>query len=218
MLFAAVDHKVGEVNWFPATFIMPVDRGYRTQLHVFIFVMFQSQVCWTAHKYWVIKKNPIKISYIDTQQSYLILSNYWNCECQSAINGIGSQLAIKNVFCTSKTIWHGKAIFICNHLYLNICTSKNSSLLVNSSCLIPNINTSTPITHQHQQYRQWKGRPALLGVRSIGTQWSGTPPSRSLPPGSAGAVQTPGWESPRISRSSGAASLGWTYSGKGTQI
>lgn len=45
LLFAAVDHKVGEVNWFPATFLMPVDRGYRTQLHVFIFVVFQSQVC-----------------------------------------------------------------------------------------------------------------------------------------------------------------------------
>lgn len=58
LLFAAVDHKVGEVNWFPATFLMPVDRGYRTQLYVFIFVVFQAQVCWTAHKYWVIKKNP----------------------------------------------------------------------------------------------------------------------------------------------------------------
>lgn len=111
LLFAAVDHKVGEVNWFPATFLMPVDRGYRTQLHVFIFVVFQAQVCWTAHKYWVTKKIQWKISYIDTQQSYLIQSNYWNCECQSAINGIGSQLAIKNGFCTSKIIWHGKATF-----------------------------------------------------------------------------------------------------------
>lgn len=45
LLFAAVDHKVGEVNWFPATFLMPVDRGYRTQLHVFIFVVFHAQVC-----------------------------------------------------------------------------------------------------------------------------------------------------------------------------
>lgn len=45
LLFAAVDHKVGEVNWFPATFLMPVDRGYPTQLHVFIFVVFQAQVC-----------------------------------------------------------------------------------------------------------------------------------------------------------------------------
>lgn len=58
-----------------------------------------------------------------------------------------------------------KQLYICNHLYLNICTSKNSSLLVNSSCLIPNINNY--IIHSHNSptsaISSMKGSPRSAG-------------------------------------------------------